>query len=91
MTEKWTASLDQNGTCVALITDLLIAKLYAYGCHLPSLKLLNCYSRKRRQRVKIFIAHGQKFHLEYHKDLSLVPYFFTFFFAIYLSSSKIKT
>ena len=64
MIEKWRASLDQNGTCAALLTDLskafdclphdlLIAKLHAYGCDLPSLKLLNCYLRNRRQRVKI--------------------------------------
>ena len=62
--EKWRASLDQKGTCAALLTDLskafdclphdlLIAKLRAYGCDLPSLKLLNCYLRNRCQRVKI--------------------------------------
>ena len=28
-------------------------KLHAYGCDLPSLKLLNCYLRNRRQRIKI--------------------------------------
>ena len=64
MIEEWRASLDQNGTCAALLTDLskafdcllhdlLIAKLHAYGCDLPSLKLLNCYLRNRPQRVKI--------------------------------------
>ena len=64
MIEKWRASLDQNGTCAALLTDLpkafdclpldlLIAKLHAYGCDLPSLKLLNCYLHSRRPRVKI--------------------------------------
>ena len=64
MTEKWRASLDQNGTRAALLTDLskvfdclphdlLIAKLHAYGCDLPSLKLLNSYLRNRHQRVKI--------------------------------------
>ena len=46
-----TASVDQNGTCAALLADisvalgslphdLLIAKLHAYGYNLPSLKLL---------------------------------------------------
>ena len=64
MTEKWRASLDQNGTCAALLTDpskafdclphdLLIAKFHAYGYNLPSLRLLNCYLCNRRQRVKI--------------------------------------
>ena len=52
MTEKWRVYLDQNGTCTALLTDLskpfdclphdlLIFKLHPYGCHLPSLKVLN--------------------------------------------------
>ena len=58
MIEKWRAFLDQNGTCAALLTDLctafdclphdlLIVKLHAYGCDLPSLKLLNSYLRNR--------------------------------------------
>ena len=49
--KKWRVSLDQNGTCAALPTDLskafdcllhdlLIAKIHTYGCELPSLKLL---------------------------------------------------
>ena len=60
MTEKWRASLDQNVTCAALLTDLskafdclphdlFMAKLHAYVCDLPPLNLLNCYLRKRRQ------------------------------------------
>ena len=56
MTEKWRAYLDQNGTCAAfdcLLNDLLIAKLHAYGCDVPSLKLLNSYLRNRHQRVEI--------------------------------------
>ena len=64
MIEKWGASLNYNGTCAALLTDLskafdclpydlLIAKLCAYGCDLPSLKLLNCYLRNRSQRDNI--------------------------------------
>ena len=35
--------------------DLLITKLHASGCDFPSLKLLDCYLRNRRQRVKINI------------------------------------
>ena len=64
MIEKWRASLDQNETWAVLSTnlskafdclpnDLLIAKVHAYGCDLPSLKLLNCYLHNRRKRVKI--------------------------------------
>ena len=60
----WGFGWDRNGTCAALLTDLskafdwlphdlLIPKLHAYGCDLPSLKLLNCYLRNRCQRVKI--------------------------------------
>ena len=56
--------LDQNRTCAALLADLskafdclphdqLIAELHAYGCDLPSLKLLNCYLCYKHQRVKI--------------------------------------
>ena len=59
MIEKWRASLDQNGTCAALLTDLskafdclphdvLIVKIHVHGCDLPSLNLLNCYLRNRR-------------------------------------------
>ena len=59
------SSLDQNGTCAALLIDLskafdclphdiLIAKLHACDdCDLPSIKLLNCYLRNRRKYVKI--------------------------------------
>ena len=64
MIKKWRASLDRNETCAALLRDLstafdclphdlLIAKLHAYSCDLPSLKLLSCYLRNRRQHVKI--------------------------------------
>ena len=59
ITEKWSASLDQNRTYAELLTDLykafhcwphglIITKLHAYGCDFPSLKLLNCYLRNRR-------------------------------------------
>ena len=64
MVGKWRASLDQNGTCAALLADLskafdclphdiLTAELHAYGCDLPSLKLSHCYLSNRRQRAKI--------------------------------------
>ena len=33
--------------------ELIIAKLYAYGVDMPSLKLINSYLSKRRQRIKI--------------------------------------
>ena len=67
MIKIWRASLDQNGTCAVLLTDLskaldclphdlLLAKLHAHGCDLPSLKLLNCFLRNRRQLVKIFYS-----------------------------------
>ena len=38
--------------------DLLITKLHTYGCDLPSLKLLNCQLRNRRQHVKINNFYG---------------------------------
>ena len=58
------ASLDQSGTYAALLTDLskafdclphdlLIAKLHAYNCNLPSVKLLNSYLRNSHQLVKV--------------------------------------
>ena len=69
MIRKRRTSLDHNGTCAALLTDLykafnclpydlLIAKLHAYGCELPSLKLLNSYLGKRHQRFKINIFYS---------------------------------
>ena len=64
MIEKWRAFLDRNETCAAFLTDqskafdclphdLLIAKLHAYVCNLPSLKFLNSYLGNRHQHSKI--------------------------------------
>ena len=69
MIEKWRESLDQGGAYGALLTDLskafdclphelIIAKLYAYGVDIPSLKLINSYLSKRRQRIKINDIHS---------------------------------
>ena len=52
MIEKWRESLDQGGAYGALLTkisksfdclphELIIAKLYAYGADMSSLKLIN--------------------------------------------------
>ena len=51
-------SLDLSKAFDCLPHDVLIAKLYAYDCDLPSLKLPNCYLRNRRQRVKIKIFYS---------------------------------
>ena len=64
MIKKWRESLDEGGACGALLTDLskafdclphelIIAKLHTYGVDMPSLKLINSYLSKRRQRIKI--------------------------------------
>ena len=56
--ERLRVSLDQNGYCAALLTDLfkafdclasdlLISKLHAYRCNLLSQKLFNFYLRSR--------------------------------------------
>ena len=63
MIEKWRESLDQGGAYGALLTDLakafdclshelIIAKLYAYGVYMPSLKVINSYLSKTRQTIK---------------------------------------
>ena len=64
MIDKWRESLDSGGNFGALLTDLskafnclsydlLLAKLYAYGLDIPSLKLLHSHLTKRRKRAKI--------------------------------------
>ena len=62
--EKWKKSVDNGGAFGVLLTDLskvfdclphelLIAKLDAYGFDKSSLKLIQSYLSKRKQRVKI--------------------------------------
>ena len=69
MIEKWRESLDQGGAYGALLIDLskafdclphelIIAKLYAYGVDMPSLKLINSYIYLKKQRIKINDAYS---------------------------------
>ena len=64
MIEKRRKSLDKGGAFGALLTDLskafdclphelLITKLHAHRVDTPSLKLLDSYLTKRKQRVKL--------------------------------------
>ena len=64
MIEKRRKSLDKGSAIGALLTDLskafdclphelLITKLHAYRVDTPSLKLLDSYLTKRKQRVKL--------------------------------------
>ena len=64
MLEKWKKLVDQGKTFGAFLTDLsksidchsyelLIAKLNAYGLHLPALKSIYDYLSNRKQRIKI--------------------------------------
>ena len=64
MIKKWRESLDQGSAYGALLIEisksfdclpheLIIVKLYAYGVDMRSLKLINSYLSKRRQRIKI--------------------------------------
>ena len=69
MIEKWREPLDQRGAYGALLIDLskafdylphelIIGKLYAYGVDMPSLKLIDSYLSKKRQRIKICSTSG---------------------------------
>ena len=69
MIEKWRGSLDQGRAYESLLTDLskafdclphelIIAKLYAYGVDIPSLKLIKSYLSKRRQRIKTNVVYS---------------------------------
>ena len=57
MLEKWKSAVDKGksfGThfdCLSL--DLLLAKLYAFGFSLSTLKLIHSYLKNRKQRTKI--------------------------------------
>ena len=64
MVEKWRKSLDKNGACGILLTDLskafdclnhqlLLAKLHAYGFDHLSLKVIQSYLSDRFQRVTV--------------------------------------
>ena len=56
MIEKWRQSLDQEIADGSLLTELphglIIVKLYGYQLDMPSLKVINSYLSKRRQRIK---------------------------------------
>ena len=64
MLEKWKRSVDSGKTVGVLLTDLskafdcldhelLIAKLNAYGCSLPALRLIHDYLSHRKQRTRV--------------------------------------
>ena len=64
MIEKWRKSADNGGVYGAVLTDLskafdclphdlLIAKLYAYGCEITSTKFIYSYLSNRSQCIKI--------------------------------------
>ena len=69
MIEKWRKFLDAGGAFGAQLTDLskafdclphemLITKLQFYGVDITSLKLLQSYLTKRKQRVKLNSTHS---------------------------------
>ena len=90
MIQKLRASLDQNGTCAALLTELpknidclphhlLIAKLYAYGCDLPSPKLLNCYLCNQSVKINNCYSSWAEILLRVPQESVLGPILFNIF------------
>ena len=97
--EKWRESLDEGSAYGALLTDLLkaficlphemiIAKLYAYGVDMPSLKLINSIYLKEGKELKLmmFIAHGMKYFLGSLRALFLVHYYSMYLYVTFLCS-----
>ena len=97
MIEKWRELLDQGGTYGALLTDLskalnclshkfIIAKLYAYGVELPSLKLINSCLSKRKQRIKI--NSWSEIIFDVPQDFLLVHYYSIYSYVIFSCSDS---
>ena len=97
--EKWRESLDEGSAYGALLTDLLkafnclphemiIAKLYAYGVDMLSLKLINSIYLKEGKELKLmmFIAHGMKYFLGSLRALFLVHYYSMYLYVTFLCS-----
>ena len=91
MIEKWRESIDSGGNFKALLTDLskvsdclsdlLPAKLHAYGLDMPSLKLLHSHLTKRRQRIKVNNTYSSwsEILFEVQQGSILVPSLFNIF------------
>ena len=69
MIERWRQSIDKNGKCGSLLTDLskafdcldhnlMIAKLNEYGFDYNAVKLVHSYLTNRYQRVKVNSCHS---------------------------------